>query len=111
MIEAGKLRHRVHIERPAAVADQYGQGAPPTWETVADVWADVRPLTARETLQAKQVGLQTAYVVTIRYRSDVTSRCRLNWDGRHLYVTSVIDVGARHRELQILASEQEPAGG
>jgi len=108
-LNAGDLRERVTIKRPVTGADEYGAGAPPIEATVATVWAGVRPLRANEILRAQQPGAETAYVVSMRYRNDVAADCWLEWNGRKLQITSVIDVGARRRELEILANDREAA--
>lgn len=80
----GQLRERVTIERNIRPSDGRGgrtQGFTPT----KTVWAAVRAVSVRERANLQQVQGANLYVVTIRYRTDVTGDCRLVWRGRYLY--------------------------
>jgi SPP1 family predicted phage head-tail adaptor len=109
-VEAGKLRHRVLIESPTTAASAYGQGEP-TWSTLDTVWAFVRPVRAGEMIRAGQPGMETTYIIQIRYRADIRADMRLTWEGNVLFPTSIIDVNGRHEELEIIAHEREAASG
>lgn len=109
-MQAGTLRHRVLIERPVPGSDAYGQGDP-TWEAVGTVWAFVRPMRAGEMVRAGQPGMETTYVVTMRYVEGMTADRRLTWEGRVLYLSSVIDVNGRHEALELVGHEREPTSG
>jgi SPP1 family predicted phage head-tail adaptor len=101
----------VTIEKPVVTPDEYGVGAPPAWEPVETVWAGVRPLKASESLRGQQSGMETTYVVTMRYNPRVTPDRRLNWGGHFLYVNGIIDTDGRGTEMQVGCREQEAAGG
>lgn len=76
-MEAAKLRHRVRIEELKQTQDQTTGHISESWETVATVWANVAPVSAREfvTNQEKQ-GLATVRI-TIRYRAGLLPNMRL----------------------------------
>lgn len=42
-IQAGKLRHRITIQRETVTRDEYGSEVK-TWDDLATVWASVEPL-------------------------------------------------------------------
>ena len=46
-MRAGRLRHRVHLERPAESQSATGE-VTRTWERYASVWAAVEPVSGRE---------------------------------------------------------------
>ena len=77
-MNAGALRDRVVIQQNTTTADSQG-GRASSWGTLATVWAQVRPASAREQAQAQAVMSDLAYTVTIRYRADVTPSMRLSW--------------------------------
>lgn len=121
-MEAGKLRHRVTIIAPEQSVDpasnedlvehMEGTGSGET------VWANVRPRSAREQLQAGQVEHVVTHVVTMRYRSGLTTGHILRlgaseWSEttRDLEITGIINVDERDVELQILAKERTKACG
>ena len=116
MIEAGKLRHRVLVQKPTAGSSGYGKGAAaPTWgpvtgnATSSTFWGYVRPLRASEKVRAQQPGMETAYVVQMRYTTVVTPNTRLIWEGHALDIVGITDVDGRHVELEILCNEREAA--
>lgn len=108
-MNAGELNQRVVIQTPTGMSDAYGQGAEPTWASSDPVWAKVRPLRASEILRAQQPGMETGYVVKMRYTSRVKPECRLVWQGKTLEITSVIDIDGAHAELEILCNERQAA--
>lgn len=100
------------MERAVAAASPYGQGGKkPTWTSVGEFWAFVRPLRAGEVVRAAQPGMETAYVVSMRYNADVTPDCRLLWEGKTLHIVGVTDVDGRHVETEVLCNEREATGG
>ena len=105
-IAAGELRHRVTLERPITVTDEYGTTGEPVWEPVLDVWAGIKTQTSRETAEARQVDLQTTYKVTLRYRCDVGPDWRIRWGDKVLNIGSLANLDGRNRELQIIAHER-----
>jgi SPP1 family predicted phage head-tail adaptor len=117
-MESGKLRHRVLVEKETEVTSGYGKGGKaPTYgpatgaAATSTFWADVKPLRATEKVRAQQPGMETAYVVKMRFNSVVAPKHRLVWEGKHLYVEGITDVDGRHIELEILCNEREAAGG
>jgi SPP1 family predicted phage head-tail adaptor len=84
----GELDQRVTIQRELRVDDGMG-GSTLTWETVATVWAHVRPMSGRELERAQKVGAETMYLVVIHNRSDVDESCTLLWRGKRLNIRTV----------------------
>jgi SPP1 family predicted phage head-tail adaptor len=84
-LTAGELTSKVTIEE--STATNIDGVATETWSTVqASVPAKI---TARESMtvrQAAQVKAETSHLVTMRYRDDITSRCRLTIGTRVLNI-------------------------
>lgn len=84
-IEAGKLRHRVRLERLDYARDENGEVIqdPRTGETaqqwleVATVWAAIEPLSAREFNQSQTTQSAVTARIVIRHRDDVDAALRL----------------------------------
>lgn len=95
MIDPGKMRERVSIERFVVVKDD-GGALQKTWSTIAHVWAMVRAQTAgnragnRERVAADALQYIPGYRVIIRKR-DVSTEDRLIWNGRPYNIRSVVD--------------------
>lgn len=82
---AGKLRHRVRIERFADNVDSHGDviqdpntgEVSRSWQEVDTVWAAIEPLSAREFIQSAAGQSEITARLVIRFRSDVVATDRL----------------------------------
>lgn len=102
MMDPGQLRDRVTIQRDSGTSGD-GGAYEPTWIEVAQVWANVRPLTVRESLVAQQTASRVNYVVTIRYRQDVSAEMRLVWRGASMNILGVTNPDQHRAFLEITA--------
>lgn len=68
MLDSGKLRHRVSIERLSLVQDATTGAVVETWAEIAKVWAAVEPLSAREFVQSASGQSEVTARITIRTR-------------------------------------------
>jgi len=84
-IEAGRLRHRILIERWAQQRDSTGDALqnPETgevlyaWEPVATVYAAIEPLSAREFIAAQALQSRVTARIILRYRAGLDASMRL----------------------------------
>lgn len=104
-LDPGKLRHRVKLQTLTRTPDA-GGGYTETWTDTATVWAAVEPLQGTERLRAMQVSPTLSHRIRMRYRANVTSAMQAVYNGRAFDITSVIDPGERHRELELLVEER-----
>lgn len=84
-MDPGQLDQRVTLQSVSSTTDA-GGGRVETWATVATLWANVRPLSGRERLQADQIESPANYRVTIRRRTDITTDKRIVWKGKNLNI-------------------------
>lgn len=108
MLRAGDLRHRITIQSATTGSDGQG-GTTKTWATLATVWAQVRPISGREAVQAGQMTSTLTTTVTIRSRTDVTVGQRVVHGSRTLAIASVQDPDGRSEQLALLCSEVQDA--
>lgn len=90
MIAAGRLRHRVQLQRQVRGQSPATGAQTVSWEPLADVWAEVAALSARELVAAKSVDSEVTMRVTIRHRDDVTDKCRVIHRGKILNIHGVL---------------------
>nr|AER23953.1 putative head-tail adaptor [Variovorax sp. HH01] len=84
-LAAGRLRHRVLIERKELARDSNGDviqdpntgDTQEVWVAVAEVYAAIEPLSAREFLAAQAVQSQVTARIVIRHRPDMVGALRL----------------------------------
>lgn len=83
-LEAGKLSHRVRIERYAALLDSNGNELqdpvtgeiPREWQRVAEVWCEIAPISGREFIMSQAIQSQVTARLTIRYRDGIDASMR-----------------------------------
>lgn len=85
MIDSGKLRHRVRVERYEYVLDSSGVAVQDpdsgeiarSWQEVATVWAAIEPLSTREFIQSQAEQSALTARITIRYLPGLHAGMRL----------------------------------
>lgn len=80
MLDSGKLRHRVSIERVSYVQDATTGAMVEAWAEIAKVWAAVEPLSAREFVQSAAGQSEVTARITIRTR-DILATDRIAYRG------------------------------
>lgn len=75
-LSAGKLRHRVRLERLERSKDSNGDTVE-EWTLVAEIWAAIEPLSAREFVASQAAQSQVSARITIRWRDDVRAAMRI----------------------------------
>ncbi len=101
----GTFRHKVSIQQALRSYDG-GGGASETWQTIADVWANICPLSGRKAVKAQKLEGTISHQVTLRWRDDVTPDMRLLYGARELEIDSVRDTGERNRRLVCMCVER-----
>ena len=89
-MQAGKLRHRVTLQKPVKHRDPQTGAVIPGWEDVKKIWADVVPLSAREFVASQAVQSEVTTRITIRKRSDVTNKHRILFRGQVYNIEGVL---------------------
>jgi len=74
---AGRLRHRITLERLEHTVDPDTGARSKDWVEVAKVWAEISPLSARDFVQANALQSKVTARITIRYRPDITADMRI----------------------------------
>ncbi|KAA0017110.1 phage head closure protein [Salinicola corii] len=69
-MRAGRLRHRVTIQRQGEGKDELGQPVE-GWEDVATVWAEVTGLSGREYIASGGEQSEVSMQVLMRYRTGI----------------------------------------
>jgi SPP1 family predicted phage head-tail adaptor len=99
------LNKRLTIEAPMRSAGD-GGAAIISWQTVAVVWATLRPMAARETVTSDGQSLHTTHEIWLRYRSDLTGAMRFRLGARVFAIQSIRDPDERQRWLICQTNER-----
>jgi SPP1 family predicted phage head-tail adaptor len=107
-MRAGELRHRITIQKPVEVKDEYKTIIDVGWQDFATVWAAVEPVRGSEYIQLQNSKSELTVRVRIRYLAGVNDSMRILYGGRILYINSPpIDVDGRHREMELMCVEDD----
>lgn len=99
------MHDRVTLQDEVPAKGDLG-GEQMAWVDEATVWAAVDPLRGKEFFAAQQVNSEVSHQVTIRYRTGVTPKKRLLWDGRVLEITAVLPSKERRRYLHLMCVDR-----
>jgi SPP1 family predicted phage head-tail adaptor len=101
---ASRLRQKLTLQKEIQTSDTAG-GYTRTWEDVADVWAEIEPIAAREKFIAMQMESEITHRMHLRARTGVDASQRLSGDGRVFYIRSVTPI-ERNSLLELLVEER-----
>lgn len=90
MMRAGRLRHRISLQRQQETRDPDTGAVIVAWVEVAKPWASVEPLSAREFIASQAAQSEITARITIRYRSDVTAKDRIVHRGKTYNIEGVL---------------------
>lgn len=107
MIHAGKLRHRVTIQRLVAGSPQQKASGEPdrSWSTYLSVSASIEPVTGREPFLAQAIHAEVTHKIRIRYRTGITAEMRVVFRSRLFDIQAVLNWEERNTELLLLCKE------
>lgn len=88
-MQAGRLRHRLAIRQPTVSRNEVGEEIT-TWATLATVWGRIEALRGEEQLQAKQLTAEIVARATLRYRADVSTDMRIQYDSSEYDIDAVL---------------------
>lgn len=105
-MEAGKLDRRISIERAVITTDPLG-GDSYVWSELAEVWAEVLPISDGERWRAAEVAANVTTRFRIRWGANVTVEDRIAYDGRTYEIVGVKEIGRREGQEITAAARAE----
>lgn len=99
---------RILFQNPGGAVPDGDGGFTQAWvDLLPRAFGHVAPATARslERVAAGSVIATATHVVTVPYRSGITTKTRIAFEGRTLNVTSVQDPNEQHVELVLTCEE------
>ena len=90
-LASGNLRHQVQLQAPVIVQDQDTGEMETTWQTIAEPWAEVIPMSAREFVAAAAEQSEVRGRIVIRYRPDVDATMRVVHRGRWYQIHGILE--------------------
>ena len=113
-MRAGRLRHRLVLQKPVTARNATTNEKETTWTTVSTVWGGIEPIRGKERVSAQ--GLDAVYDVRLpmRYSSEIAgidATWRATNGGKVYAFQSVLNIDERNNEVEVLASEGVQDGG
>lgn len=104
-MRAGRLRHRVKLQRNEAEQNTMGEPVP-VWVVYATVDAEVDPLKGNEFFGAQQINAELTTRVRVRWRPDIKAGDQIIFRERILLIaTPPINVYEKNHELVLMCRE------
>lgn len=108
LYDPGWLRHRVTVESAAGAADGAGGEEDVVWDTVATLWANVAPASAREEIVGGHFTGTVSHEISLRWRGDLAGGMRVTFRGRTFRILAVYDPDETRRYVVAKATEEAP---
>ena len=89
IMQAGKLRHRITLQKPVKVQDPETGSVENIWQDLAQLWAEVSPLSP---VSLYPPAMQNAVTtrITVRYRQDIEPKYRILFRGKIFNIEGVL---------------------
>lgn len=84
-LSAGRLRHRVKLQRPVFQQDTLTGAMNKTWQDVSSVWAAIEPHSVKEFIASQTEESKVSCRIVIRYRDDVDYSWRVFYPRKNQY--------------------------
>jgi SPP1 family predicted phage head-tail adaptor len=89
-MQSGRLRHKVSLQQLTETQNQETGAMVKAWIEVAEVWARIEPLSAREFIAASATQSEVTARITIRYRAGVTAKMRIVYRDKIYNIAGVL---------------------
>ena len=102
----GKMQHSLTIQAQSRSNDD-GGGVRRTYSTLATVWGSIEPTGGNLSTFGDQIEGRVTHKIKIRYRSNITTKHRLNYSAQSkiFKILRILNVGSRDKFLEMLCEE------
>ena len=103
-VSSGRLRHKVQLQEPRFSQDPETGEMKTVWLTIARLWAEIVPMSAREFYAASAQQSEVRGRITIRYRENIDHTMRFVHRGKYYNIFGVMpdaDSGIEHLTLAV----------
>lgn len=103
-VAAGELRHKVRLQENVIGQDPDTGEQVSSWQTIAQPWAKIAPMSGREFLAAAAEQSEVRGRITIRYRGNVDATMRVVHRGMYYNILAALtdaESGIEHITLMV----------
>lgn len=108
-MRAGNLNHLITVEAYTEAVDSFGGSSGGSWATFGQAWASILPLNGTEKYVSGEKHATATHKIKMRFLSGLNPKMRIKARGRTFEIISVINVGERDREMQLIVEEKADA--
>lgn len=115
-MQAGRLRHRVTIEKPVTTVNATGERVA-TWVSYGDRWASIEPMQGREYFSASQIQSSVNTRIRVRYDAGINETMRVKFVAdrasglTHYYdIEAALPIKERRHEMQLMCIRRGAEG-
>ena len=106
---AGRLRHRVQLQKRTQTTDTVGEPQL-AWEELGSVWADIQPMAGRKLASVQRLGSSVSHEIVVRYQAKfadtrVVSTYRGLYQGRIFNILGCINSDEGQSLVSLIAEE------
>lgn len=106
---AGRLRHRVQLQRRTVTKNTVGEPQL-VWDEIGTVWADIQPLTGRKLESAQRLSSAVSHEIKVRYQAKfadtrMVSTYRGFYQGRVFNIHGSINMDEGQVLVSLIAEE------
>lgn len=80
-MKASRLRQRVTLYESVSTSNPMGGSSSSEWVAGQSLYASIEPLSVRDVLSAQAADSQTTVCCILRYRTDITTKTRIEHRG------------------------------
>lgn len=102
-MKAGKLDRRILIQTKTTTRDSYGAEII-SYTTLANVWAEILPVSGREYFLAAQFVPEAQLKIRIRYRTDFDETAQIIYNSTTYDILYIAEIG-RQEGVEILVKK------
>lgn len=105
-VAAGELRHKVQLQALTTAQNPVTGEIEHSWSTIAELWAQVVPMSAREFVAAAAEQSEVRGRMVIRYRGEVDATMRIVFRGKWHAIFGVLpDAESGKEHLTLITGE------
>lgn len=103
-MRSGRLKHRITIKIPYSKMDEW-ESDNTSWAIYAVVWAEIKPLRARERHDDETYKMHVTHLIRMRFIRGVTPKMQIYFEGRKFNIQGITSQYEENRELVLEAEE------
>lgn len=105
-VGAGALRHKGQLQARVVAQNPVTGEEQVTWATIAEPWAEIVPMSAREFMAAAAEQSEVRGRIVIRYRGDVDATMRFLYRGRYYGILGAMpDAESGKEHITLMTTE------